>query len=82
MERDEALKRTKEIYAIEDQKIIDLCIKRLGLSKEEFNEILKKDKNNFRNFKTNYKIVNASRFIIYLLSKLNILHPSTYYKFF
>ena len=82
MERDEALKRTKEIYAIEDKKIIDLCIKRLGLSKEEFNEILKKDKNNFRNFKTNYKIVKASRFIIYLLSKLNILHPSTYYKFF
>ena len=29
MERDEDLKRTKEIYAIEDQKIIDLCIRQL-----------------------------------------------------
>jgi len=82
MERKEAMDRTKEIYSIEDKKIIDLCIKRLGLSMEEFNKILKKEKKSFRNYKTNYKFVKASKIVVYILSKLNILHPSTYYKFF
>ncbi len=82
MERKEAMDRTKEIYSIEDKKIIDLCIKRLGLSMEEFNKILKKEKKSFRDYKTNYKFVKASKIVVYILSKLNILHPSTYYKFF
>ncbi len=82
MTRSEALERIKEIYVIEDKKIIDLCIKRLGLSKKDFDEILQKDKKSFRDYKTNYRIVKLSKIIILILSKLNILHPSTYYKFF
>ena len=82
MTRDEALNRVKDVYVIEDKKIIDLCLKRLGIGFEEFNEILKKDKKSFRDYRTNYKFVKLSKFIIYILSKLNILHPSTYYKFF
>ena len=35
MTRSEALERIKEVYVIEDKKIIDLCIKRLGLSKSK-----------------------------------------------
>lgn len=82
MSRDEALSRIKKIYEIEDEKIINLCIKRLGLKRNEFDEILKKPIKSFRDYKTNYRFVKMSKLIILILSKLNILHPSTYYKFF
>ena len=35
MTRDEAIKKMKDVYQVEDPKIIDLCIKRLGISKSE-----------------------------------------------
>ena len=33
LDRNEAIKKIKEIYSVEDEKIINLCIKRLGMEK-------------------------------------------------
>jgi len=82
MTRKEALNCTMNISIIEDPKVIDLCIKRLGISKEELNYYLKEKPKTFRDYKTNYNLIKFLKYPIKLLSKMNILHPSTYYKFF
>ena len=82
MTRDEAIKRIKKIYIVEDPKIIDLCIKRLGITHDELKNFLKKNPKNFRDYSTNYKLIKLFKYPIKIFSHLNIFHPSTYYKFF
>jgi N-acetyl sugar amidotransferase len=82
MPRQEALDRVKEIYSIEDPKVIDLCIKRLGLTKEQFEEIIQSPPKTFRDYNTNYKLIRLLRFPIWVASKLNILPGVTYDKYF
>ena len=38
--RQVALERAHGVYQIEDDRVIDLCIKRLGITKDEFNEYM------------------------------------------
>jgi N-acetyl sugar amidotransferase len=82
MTREEALVKSKEIYAIEDPKIIDLCIKRLGLTQEEFQSLLRSEIKTFRDYPNNYSLIKKSRLIIKILSKLDFLPASTYDKYF
>lgn len=80
--REEALYRMKKIYAVEDKKTIDLCIKRLGLKTEDINSFLKEKPKTFENYKTNYNLIKKFRYVIKYLSKVGILPPSLYLKFF
>lgn len=82
LEREVALKRKHGIYAIEDPKVIDLCIKRLGLTRAEFEEFLKLPVKTFRDYRTSYPIIRLMRFPIWLLSQLNMIPKITYYKYF
>jgi N-acetyl sugar amidotransferase len=82
MSRKEALERVKNIYVIEDPKVIDLCIKRLGLTKNEFDAIIDAPAKSFRDYKTNYRFFKLARPLIKLLTNLNILPGTTYDKFF
>jgi len=82
MQRDEALNRTKKIYVVEDPKVIDLCIKRLGLKKEDYFNFLDDKPKTFRDYDTNYNLIKLFKYPIKILSKLNFFHPATYYKFF
>lgn len=82
LERDEAMKRAHGIYAIEDEKIIDLCIHRLGLTKDEFEQFMKLPPKTFRDYKTSYRYIQIARYLILILSKLHLIPRITYYKYF
>ena len=82
LERSVALERKHGIYAIEDPKVIELCIKRLALNKEEFDSYMKLPVKTFRDYKTSYPIIRLMRFPIYILSQLNLIPKITYYKYF
>jgi len=82
MDRQLALERAHGIYGIEDPKIIDLCIKRLGLSREEFEGFLKLPPKTFRDYKTSYNTIRFFKYPIRVLSHLNLLPKVAYYKYF
>lgn len=82
MSREEALERVKEIYLIEDPKIINLCLKRLGLSQEKFEEYLELPPKYFTDYKTNYDLIRKLKIPIKIFSKMNILPGSAYDKYF
>jgi hypothetical protein len=82
MSRDEALNRIKEVYVIEDPKIIELCIKRLGLTNKEIEEYLKETPKTFRDYPTNYTCIKLLKPLIRIASRLNIIPSMTYCKYF
>lgn len=82
LDREVALKRKHGIYAIEDPKVIDLCIKRLALNKDELDKYMKLPVKTFRDYKTSYNIIKWMRVPIYILCQLHIIPKITYYKYF
>ncbi len=82
MTREFAIEELKKIYRIEDEKIIDLCVKRLGLSHEDINNFLTQKPSYFYNYKTNYDLIKKIKYPVKILSKIGILPPSLYFKFF
>ncbi len=82
MPREEALARVKEIYIIEDPKIIDLCIKRLGISREEFESFMSLPPKTFHDYPNHYRLLQKFRLLIKVLSKRNIFPATTYDKYF
>lgn len=80
--REEAMERVKEIYAIEDPKVISLCIKRLGITRTELDKYLAEPPKTFRDYPTSYNYIKAMRLPIKILSELNILPVVTYDKYF
>jgi N-acetyl sugar amidotransferase len=82
LDRQTALNRKHGVYAIEDERVIDLCIKRLGLKREEFEAFMKLPAKTFRDYRTSYPLIRLMRFPIYLASKLNFIPKITYYKYF
>lgn len=80
--RQVALQRKHGIYAIEDPKVIDLCIKRLALTKEEFDSYMQLPVKTFLDYKTSYPIIRLMRLPIYILSQLHLIPKITYYKYF
>lgn len=82
MTRKEALNKIKSRYIIEDEKIINLCLKRLGLSKKEFNSFLKIPPKTFRDYPNNYKLIKRFEKPIEILSKMHLLPSTAYDKYF
>jgi len=82
MTRDEALERISEVSIIEDPKVINLCIKRLGLSREEFEEFMVLPLKTFRDYPTSFTFIRALKLPIWTLTKLGILPKSAYDKYF
>lgn len=82
MKREVALSKIQKKYLIEDRKIIDLCIKRLGLTKQEFNKYLNLPPKNFRDYPNYYELIIKFKKVIKFLCKINILPSHTYAKYF
>ena len=82
MSREAALERIKDIYVIEDPKVIDLCIKRLGITREELEKYIKEPPKTFRDYPTNYRYIKLLKPLIKIFSKLNIIPSMTYIKYF
>lgn len=82
MSREVALEKVKHINGIEDEKVINLCIKRLGLTREEFEQIVKAPPKTFRDYPNNYSLIRKLRWPIKVLSQLNLIPESAYDKYF
>jgi len=82
MDRNEALRKSQEKYSIEDPEIINLCIKRLGLTNEEFNSYIAQAPRLFKEFPNNYSLIRFLKPAIWVSSKLNLIPSSTYDKYF
>lgn len=82
MSREKALERAHGIYSIEDPKVIDLCIKRLGLTREQFDEYMSYPPKTFRDYDTIYSLIKIFKIPIYFFSKLNLIPKITYDKYF
>lgn len=80
--REEGIKRAQQIRKIEDPRIINLCIKRLGLKKEEFEEIMKLPPKTFRDYQTVYNYIRPLRPVIWLFSRLDLIPKVTCDKYF
>jgi len=82
MSREEALERVKTTYVIEDPKIISLCIKRLGLTQEEFDQLVSAPAKTFRDYPSSYALIRLMRIPIWILCRLNMLPGPAYDKYF
>lgn len=71
MDRDEALKAVKEKYVIEDPNIIRLCIKRLGITREDFDEYMKIPATHFTDHSNCYAKLKAFKVPIQIMTWLN-----------
>jgi len=82
MSRTEALDKINEVSVIEDPKVIQLCIKRLGLTQEEFDEIMSREPKTFKDYRTNYNFLVKIKYLIKITTYLHIVPKSTYMKYF
>jgi len=82
MSRVRALELLKEVYVIEDPKVIDLCIKRLGLTRQEFEGFMALPPKTFRDYDTSYNLIRRLRWPIKILCGLNLLPSSAHDKYF
>lgn len=73
MPRDEAIEKVREIYVIEDPKVINLCIKRLGLTREQFDELVAAPPKNFQNYRSSYDLIKAFRLPIRVLDRKSVV---------
>lgn len=82
MPREEAIERVSQPYALEDPKIIELCVKRLGISRTELESYIAQPPKTFRDFPNHYWMIRSAQPLIFLLSRMNLLPRVTYEKYF
>ena len=82
MSREKALTRKNKIYHIEDEDIIRLCLKRLNLSKIEFEDLMAVPVKNFKDYSTSWNRIQKAKPLVKILSQLNILPKVAYRKYF
>lgn len=82
MTRSEALQKLKEKYSIEDPKIINLCLKRLGITKNEFKSFFARPPKSFHDYANSYELIKHFKIPIKFLCKFHFLPGSVYDKYF
>lgn len=82
MNRESALKAVQEKYVMEDEKIIDLCIKRLGISRHEFDAYMVLPPKNFWDYPNSYNLMRLFKFPIWIACKMGIFTNVVYEKYF
>lgn len=82
MGRAYALEKVSEVYTLEDPEIINLSLKRLGVSRTQFDEWLALPPKTFRDYPNHYGTICKFRWLVKILSKLRLLPPTAYDKYF
>ena len=82
MPRDEALKRIEENPLSEDKEAGEYVRNKLGLTSEEFEEILCAEAKTFLDYPTYFPLIRASRIPIKIACMLNLLPQIFYEKYF
>lgn len=80
--REQALEKANKPYKIEDPKIISLCIKRLGITQDDFDRYLALAPQNWWNYPNSYSLMRFFRFPIWLLTRMGIFTQVVYDKYF
>ena len=76
------LERLKKPYHIENDKIIEDCLKKINISQKEFDEIMKLPLKTFMDYNTSYNMIKLLKYPIKIASLLNIVPNITYKKYF
>ncbi len=82
MTRQEALERLTKPYHIEDEKVIDNCLKKINVSQKEFDKIMELPLKTFRDYNTSYNVIKILKYPIKMAATLNIVPKVTYKKYF
>ena len=82
MEREIALRAIEKPYIMEDEKVISLCIKRLGLTREEFEEFMKLPLKNFWDYPNSFKLMKSFKIPIWILAQMGFITKVAYEKYF
>jgi N-acetyl sugar amidotransferase len=82
MDRDWAIEAVQKPYIMEDPRIIDLCLKRLAVSRDQFNEWMALSPKTFRDYNTGYNTMLWLRPFIKLATKLGFMPEIVYDKYF
>ena len=82
MTREQALLKINSTNKIDDPEVIRLCLKRLGISVSDFEDLMNAEPKTFMDFKNNYKLIKRCKILVFLLCKFNLLPNSTFYKYF
>lgn len=82
MTREEALCRVQQVDTIESEDVISLCIKRLGLTRDEFDALMRLPPKTFRDYSSSYSFIRALKPFVWSLSRLKVLPAFTYDKYF
>ena len=80
MSREEARKELNKEPPI-DKEIVSYCIKKLGLTQHEFDEIMALPPKTFHDYRTSYPVLQRFRFFVKLAIKLGLLTPVLYEKY-
>jgi N-acetyl sugar amidotransferase len=80
MTRQEALTEVSTPYPVEEG-IVDYTISKLGLNKEEFDEIMTAPAKSFLDYPTYFPLIQLLRWPIKIACKLHIFPPIFYYKY-
>lgn len=82
MTREEALERVKSKYVLEDPEVIDLCLRRLQVSKSDFEKWLSLPPKTFRDYPNGYNKMELAKPLIWLLGKTGFFPEIVYDKYF
>jgi hypothetical protein len=82
MDRNWAIEAVKKPYVMEDPKIIDLCLKRLAITREQFDEWVALPPKTFRDYNTGYDKMLWLRPAIKLATKMGFMPEIVYDKYF
>jgi len=81
MTHEEALGQLESVSEIENPKVIDLCIKRLGLTREELDEILDAPVKSFWDYPNLMSTLRRFSPIIKILAQFDLVPKSSYKKY-
>ncbi len=83
MTREEALQKVAiPDNILEDEKVISLCIKRLGITREEFNGYLQLPPKNWWDYPNSYRLMQLGKPVVWLMTRLGIFTQVVYDKYF
>jgi len=81
MSREEGQRRLIEPYVIEDEKVINLCIKRLGITREEFETYVAAEPKTFWDYPNLLGVIRKISPIVRVLAALQLIPLSSYMKY-
>lgn len=81
MTRAEALRELAETPYHVEPELVEYCVKKLGLTMDEWQEILAAPPKSFRDYPTYYPMIRAMRGPLTLAYRMGLLSPILYYKF-